>query len=909
MVEIHDRGAQAMTGKEPSAVLRNVRTLFGGGTVSGLTDGQLLERFLARHDDSGEAAFTALVQRHGPMVWGVCKRLLHDPNDAADAFQATFLVLVHRAATVRGDDALGRWLYGVSRKVAARTKKMSDRRSARERRGVERVAAPAPPLDSDPGRAEWLAVLDEEIGRLPQRYREVVVLCDLGGLRHDEAARQLGCAVGTIGSRVSRARERLRARLTRRGFAPPAGLLTGALFAEAATAAMPSALAATTVRTAVLISMSQAAAVSIPSVALTKGVLRAMFMTRLRSIAVAFLTIVAGACGTVVLAFHQASEPAEDPPSRQKPTQDPSDRAGRPPGQDTLGASHRASADRSTPVRDEKSPQADPKPAQSPAPDAGDQGATRLALGAHSQAASIDKLPRFSYQVQYRHGVVDSMRAVDVTIDRLKQALTAPVLDKDWFGRYRTSFSWDESRFLWEMSPGEADLNFDSRFWTRTDAWERHEAKDRSSVNFVRSAGPSTLWKHLILFDYSYLRLTPHRFWWGTTAQINHQTMSLVPPEKVSWKRLGAENFGGEMCEIVDSAQRTERLWIGQGSGHVRGVLTYGWDTNGAKAAKFYQTDAVRRIAGKWFISQRGYSNWLRNEATEDQLTQVALAWSEPDPTPVPGAIEPNELVLFDDYREVSPGIWIPFREIRAFPHASETARNKHQLIRSELSVDEVRTDLSLAGRFDPLMPKHGERVQDQRFIVPIDYDYRADRGDEEIRELAGIEYNKRLKGEEYVRRLTQPIDAMVGKPAPALPTTGWIGGRRPDLAGKPYLLHFWATWCGPCKNDLPRLKALAERGIHILGMHPSGTSREEVENFLRDQQLNYPTFLAPANMGEPGHTKIGDYPAGVFPYGILVDAQGRVAGHGSLSKLLETFGTDALISPAELDSKKSGQK
>jgi thiol-disulfide isomerase/thioredoxin len=685
-------------------------------------------------------------------------------------------------------------------------------------------------------------------------------------------------------------------------------LLTGALLAEAATAAMPSALATTTVRTAVLISASQAAAVTIPSVALTKGVLRAMFMTRLRSIAVAFLTIVAGACGTVVLAFHQASQPAEDQPSQQKTAQDSSDRAGRSSGQDQLGASHRVSADNSTPARDERSTKADPNQARAPTPDAGDQRATRLALGAHAQAASIDKLPRFSYQVQYRHGVVDSMRAVDVTIDRLKQALTAPVLEKDWFGRYQTSFSWDESQFLWEMRPGEADLNFDCRFWTRTDAWERHEAKDRSSVDFVRSAGPSTLWKSLLMFDYSYLRLSPHRFWWGLTAHTD-QTMSLVPPEKVSWKRLGAENFGGEMCEIVDSAQRTERLWIGQGSGHVRGVLTYGWDTNGAKAAKFYQTDAVRRIAGKWFISQWEYSDWRHNEATEDQLTQVALAWSELDPTPVPGAIEPNELVLFDDYREVSPGLWIPFREIRAFPHTSETARNKHQLIRSELSVDEVRTDLSLAGRFDPLMPKDGEHVQDQRFIVPIDYDYRADRSDEEIRELAGIEYNKRLKGEEYVKQLTQPIEAMLGKPAPALPAAGWIGGRPPDLVGKPYLLHFWATWCGPCKNDLPRLKALAERGTQVLGMHPSGTSPEEVENFIRDQQLNYPTFLAPTNIGETSHKKIGNYPAGVFPYGILVDAQGRVVGHGSLSRLLEKFGADALISPTELDSKKSGQK
>lgn len=505
MVENQHRGAQAMTGREPSAVIRNVRTLFGGGVVSGLTDGQLLDRFVSRHDDAAETAFVALVQRYGPMVWGGCRRLLHDPNDAADAFQATFLVLVHRAATVRGNDALGRWLYGVSRKVAARTKRMSARHSAREPNGIEPVAVP----DLDPDRAEWHMALDEEISRLPQRFREVIVLCDLGGLRHDEAARQLGCAVGTVGSRVSRARERLRAGLTRRGFATPAGLLVSALFAETVSASPPSVLVATTVRTATLISAGQAVVGAFSSAAVANGILRTMFMTKMRLVAVVFLTIAAGACGTIVLAFQHALEPPDELPSQQQSAQVSPDRAGRSSAPVERKASHRVSADEPARVRDERVAQADSRMAHGATPAAGDPQATRLALSAHAQAAAIDKLPRFQYQAQYRHGEVDSMRSIDVTVDRLTQALTAPVLAKDWFGRYEISFSWDESRSLWEMKPGETVLNFDERFWTRTDAWERHATKDKSTVNFVRPAGPSSLWKSVNLFDYSYLRLTP----------------------------------------------------------------------------------------------------------------------------------------------------------------------------------------------------------------------------------------------------------------------------------------------------------------------------------------------------------------------------------------------------------------
>ena len=105
-----------------SAACRQFRSLFGAGSVAGLTDGQLLDRFLKARDDAGEAAFAALVARHGPMVLGVCRRALADPDDAADAFQATFLILVRKAHSVRVDDSLGRWLYGVSRKVASRAR-------------------------------------------------------------------------------------------------------------------------------------------------------------------------------------------------------------------------------------------------------------------------------------------------------------------------------------------------------------------------------------------------------------------------------------------------------------------------------------------------------------------------------------------------------------------------------------------------------------------------------------------------------------------------------------------------------------------------------------------------------------------------------------------------------------------
>ncbi len=189
--------------------------LLSGGSVAHLSDAELLDRFVTQERDVAEVAFAALIQRHGPMVQGVCRRVLTDPADADDAFQATFLLLVRKAGSVRVGDSLGRWLYGVSRKVAARARTNRTLRLRRER------AAPVPDQpDHDPGTTRWaaqLALLDAEVARLAEPFRSAILLCDLGGRTHEQAALEIGCPVGTIKSRLARGRERLRDRLGRQG--------------------------------------------------------------------------------------------------------------------------------------------------------------------------------------------------------------------------------------------------------------------------------------------------------------------------------------------------------------------------------------------------------------------------------------------------------------------------------------------------------------------------------------------------------------------------------------------------------------------------------------------------------------------------------------------------------------------
>jgi RNA polymerase sigma factor (sigma-70 family) len=230
--------------EQATTVLRHLRRLAAAGRDDGASDGHLLRRFAATGDAD---AFALLLRRHGPMVLGVCRRILANPADADDVFQATFLVLLRRATAVRRPEALASWLYGVALRLARRARCDAIRRRDLDRQAqCRRKEDASTAVDGQDVRR----VLDEELGRLPEKYRAPLVLCLLEGKTNAEAARQLGWPLGTVCGRLSRARGLLRTRLTRRGLAPAVALGASALGTPKLTAAVPPALAAVTARMA-----------------------------------------------------------------------------------------------------------------------------------------------------------------------------------------------------------------------------------------------------------------------------------------------------------------------------------------------------------------------------------------------------------------------------------------------------------------------------------------------------------------------------------------------------------------------------------------------------------------------------------------------------------------------------------
>jgi RNA polymerase sigma factor (sigma-70 family) len=241
----------------------------------GMTDRELLTRFVRSRDQD---ALAALVRRHASMVWGVCRRLLNH-HEAEDAFQATFLVLVRKAAAVPRQ-AVANWLYGVARQTAVRLRATATKRGRRE---TQVVNMPEPTV-AEARDADLQSVLDEELSRLPDHFRGVIVLCDLEGLTRKEAARQLGIPEGSVASRLARARVMLAKRLTQRGVAFSGGSVAAVLSASVSASAPP-ALVASTIETASLQAAGQAAGViSAKVAALTDETVKTMFATKIKSV-------------------------------------------------------------------------------------------------------------------------------------------------------------------------------------------------------------------------------------------------------------------------------------------------------------------------------------------------------------------------------------------------------------------------------------------------------------------------------------------------------------------------------------------------------------------------------------------------------------------------------------------------
>lgn len=494
--------------------------------------------------------------------------------------------------------------------------------------------------------------------------------------------------------------------------------------------------------------------------------------------------------------------------------------------------------------------------------------ATKLGRSVHQQMTKIDKLPRFSWKADAgtQSDFILENPSKD-PLDNLIRALDAPDSGKKWY-RYDARFEWDESHVI------EA-TNKSINWGTRNIAGQRLGEGDK--VRHVLQQDAETRWKDAYLTFPNYILATRHRFWWGENS--DHRKILAgtgLPPQVAEYRQLADRMFGAELCSVIVSRARQEMLLISKTSGLLRGYVLI--DPKNY-AIDFYNSETVKNITGRTFATQREYGNWSydnEHKMSQKQKSQLIKAWALAADW---SSSKPTLLVRFTDYREIAPGIMWPFREDRV-----QTMREgKHEYMRSFERVQEIAVDRDLTEEVNALRPKDGEQVQDQRFQAIVNYRYSSKRSQESLMKLVDEAFAKQMADREIVGRMKKPFETLVGKSAPALSDGSWVGGEKPKLDGKAYLVHFWATWCGPCKNDLPLLKRFADSGGVLIGIHPGGTQKSEVLKAIEKAELNYPTYLLASQSSDATPPNIG-YPLTMYPYCVLVDVDGKVTAHGSLS-------------------------
>ena len=508
--------------------------------------------------------------------------------------------------------------------------------------------------------------------------------------------------------------------------------------------------------------------------------------------------------------------------------------------------------------------------------DANPKSATEVGRSAHKTAAAIDASRRFYLRCR---NVSFNDRALstpdDAPLPNLLRALDTPI-DPNKAYPHETELGWDEQHFIESTLP-TGGQNAQEHWGTREAAGERNGTA--SERRHVLQANASELWQHIMLSNPNFILMTRHEFWWGDNGSGRQILAGTdVPPSMAEYTRLPDEQFDGELCGVVESLSRKERMWIGKKSGLIRG---YGL-IDATMNKQVHQLDIVAAIAGKRFADWKEYREWyatISDQISQQQKWEISAAWAKSlDWTTKKLTL----LIRFRDYREVAPGIMWPFREDRA----GGTMKNgKFIYHKTTCETVEIAFDRDLKDRIEKMQPKAGEHVQDQRFHEYVDYKYSSNRTTADILKLVDEKHETLAQDQLRIERKTKPYDSMLGKPAPQIPLNAnqnWVGGKVPNLAGKPYLIRFWADWSSPCERDIPVLQQFVNAGGVLVGLHPKADA-DKVMQAMRQSGLTHPTYIAKQSSPYYRPT-IGAFPAPFFPYYLLVDGTGNVAAHGFLS-------------------------
>ncbi len=884
-------------------VRRDLRALWNAGAIADLPDSELLKRFLAGPGETAELAFEAILARHGPMVLGTCRRLLGDGHDVEDAFQATFLILVRRAGSLRVRDTLGPWLHEVAHRVALEAGRSLLRRREREDRGTDAETLPARAMETNDSRT----VIDEEISRLSQKFRVAVLLCDLEGMTIEAAAGRIGCPSGTVRSRLARGRERLRERLSRRGLGPDQGwIFVGPM-------GVPENLAASTARLATLsiTSLKQVGVVPAAVSLLVKGVLQMLLWDRVKSAAAIVLLITAISAGVAVArrptmaANEGAAQAAKAPAQEKEKDQEKSKVAYQMVGSVRVEGTDDTVAGAKINVL------------------VGDGGADRIRKGVSQENGQfvLDLPPgqarAWVVQPPVGYWAPQNLKNIETFVVSRRE----PIYHKDY--RVRRGMVW---RFALTMGDGQKSVT-DGDVGASTNL----PIDDQGNLLPLESRTPGDSFTGIAeKTGLAYLTLPVE----GNKVTVSAYSRALATTkavfESLEWttgfrpQAVRAIERQGRAFRLTDDTGKTAEL---RGSERMIPVLRGGEFTiqvslpepnlklTGKLTGKVVDRDD-HPLEGVLvaLVYHSGQGSGMSGEDEhvktdkEGRFLFPSILRMDFDNKPIRLSLR----VTKDGYAGIDSRTFLFQPGEADVPQAAETVRLEPGVSLSGRVLDDsgspvagawispgsayalralsTRTDED--GRFTIRnLPKDLIRLSCQYGKLAAEGTYLADGGEKPI--------EVRLRPfEELVRQpkeapKAKPLKTLkVGEPAPDLEVAGWSDGKPHGLAdyrGKVIHLDFWGIWCSACINELPvheRLQRKFEpRDVVFLSVHTPDKSLDEVRKYLEFKKISRISAVD-AGGEESDNSKNGStanrYGVRGYPTFVLIDREGKIAFNSS---------------------------
>lgn len=805
-------------------------------------DSEMLARFVGRRD---EGAFSDLVARHGPMVLGVCRRVLGDAHRAEDVAQAVFFVLAREADRIARPDALAAWLHRTARHLSLKQRRSEDRRRRREA-SVARPEA-AQPADTLTVR-ELLAAFDEELGRLPDRHRLPLILCYLEGCTQDEAAARLGWSAGSVKGRLERGRAALRAALDRRGVALPA-----ALVAVAAGGTAKAGFVRETARAAV--SYAAGAADSGVAAGIARGAFEGAAMFRIKAVGSLLLLLGVAALGAGIAAMigARAAPKSAVPPGAPRVAAGEAPEPAPPTGYPLGDGHHWLPRTQSFRVRAE----------------------VRDERGPEDLARSLSEIQsQFPWEKTPDPEVFTNLQpvqlaSVDCAFDRARVRLQVTS---------RTDKKGELNRcvYLWDGKQGRI----------------REQYFRSGQDGFRLSPTPERVANALSTQYLTYLSRQPPVFWWNNTPQDRADFEQRVgKPADVFL--VGREAYHGVDCHVFLSSvgNQCDRYYVGAKDGRWYGAKEGIIAFPEASQRRYQRT--VERFLGRDIGEKPSDAVWGKADEELRALPAERKAeWCRELYAQVARDHIPVFEYWFSDFRDVGGGRSFPFREDFLF-YGHEGDEKTFVSIRRTVTVTEVVADRPLEdGLFEEPL-KEGATVHDEIHQPPLRYQHKArfNAGEWEaiVKKAAA-----RQEEEDAERR---KIDQLLGRPAPALPAGTWLNSKPltwADLRGKIVILKFWSVGCAPCYGELPALRGPDDKGkatedkdarfpIVYLGVHAAGANQKEIEKVVKEYALGAPICI------DEGQQKgfFARCEVRAIPTSVAVDEEGRVIAHGTFSDVL----------------------